>query len=58
MNKTFVLVTWDEGQSMVREYTDQDEAIEALKDALPIRDRADLFWCDETGGWGRVPGWH
>lgn len=55
--KVYVLVTWDSGMPMVRSYEDEHDAIEILKDALPIRDRADLFYCDETGGWGRVPGW-
>lgn len=65
MNRVWILVTWDEQTDhmgkdislpMVRSYEDEHTAIEALKDALPIRTRANLFVCDETGGWGRVPG--
>lgn len=53
----YVLVTWDEGMPLVRSYEDEHDAIEALKDALPIRDAANLFAVRDDGEVTRVRGW-
>jgi hypothetical protein len=58
LKRVWILVAWLDDLPSVSHYEDEHTAIEALKDALPVRDRAHLFYSDETGGWGRVPGWH
>lgn len=57
MKFVWMLVTWDDGMPMVRSYEDEHDAIESLKDSLPIRDRAWLWRIDDEGHAARVPGW-
>lgn len=53
----WILVTWDEDMPLVRSYEDESDAIEALKDALPIRDKAYLYATDKFGTMTPVQGW-
>lgn len=56
MYTVFVLVIWDEGMPRTKQFEDQDEAIEALKDAQTLF-TAYLYQCNPDGAFIRVVGW-
>lgn len=56
-NNVYILVAWSDSIPLVRSYEDESEAIEALKDARPVGDSANLYKCSEHGVISVIEGW-